>query len=330
MRWLTGFESSNALAVVSAHRAWLITDFRYQSVAEEVVDSDMFEIVIDADLLGVAASKAIAIDATTVLLARDRVTLADDAKLATALSETGITRTPGGRLIDGLRQVKTAAEIEAVAAAQQLADEAFREWCSSAASPTHGARGGAAAGDRDAGARSGGHLFAPIVAAGAHGALPHAHPRDVEIPKDELVVIDWGAQLDGYASDCTRTVATGAIDERRKAVHEIVRGPGGGAGRDPRRRAGQGRRRRGPRLIDGEGYGEYFGHGLGMAWALRCTRGRRSRRAPKTSWRPATSSPWSPALPAGEFGVRVEELVVVTDWRAAHPHGLPREPLVVG
>ena len=48
--------------------------------------------------------------------------------------------------------------------------------------------------------------FAPIVAAGEHSALPHAVPRDVAIPAGTLVTIDWGAQLDGYASDCTRTL----------------------------------------------------------------------------------------------------------------------------
>jgi Xaa-Pro aminopeptidase len=51
--------------------------------------------------------------------------------------------------------------------------------------------------------------FPSIVAAGAHGALPHAAPRDEPIAPDVLVTIDWGALLDGYCSDCTRTYATG-------------------------------------------------------------------------------------------------------------------------
>ena len=59
-----------------------------------------------------------------------------------------------------------------------------------------------------------GPSFPSIVASGAHGALPHAVPRDTEIPDGVLVTIDWGAQLDGYASDCTRTYATGDIDPR--------------------------------------------------------------------------------------------------------------------
>src|ERR671932_661921 len=64
--------------------------------------------------------------------------------------------------------------------------------------------------------------FPSIVASGAHGALPHAVPRDVEIPEGVLVTIDWGAQLDGYASDCTRTYATGEIDPRDGEVYALV------------------------------------------------------------------------------------------------------------
>ncbi len=62
--------------------------------------------------------------------------------------------------------------------------------------------------------RGAARAFDSIVAAGPHGALPHASPRDVEIERGELVVIDWGAELDGYCSDCTRTVAAGEPGER--------------------------------------------------------------------------------------------------------------------
>ena len=65
--------------------------------------------------------------------------------------------------------------------------------------------------------------FPAIVAAGAHGALPHAQPRDVEIPGGVLVIVDWGARVDGYCSDCTRTFATGELSEAATEVYELVR-----------------------------------------------------------------------------------------------------------
>src|SRR5437660_10424690 len=106
--------------------------------------------------------------------------------------------------------------------------------------------------------------FDTIVAAGPHGALPHAQPRDAEIGRGQLVVIDWGAELDGYCSDCTRTVATGAIEPEATAVYELVlaaqldglaavRAGAAGVDVDAVPRA---------RIADG-GYGEHFGHGLG-------------------------------------------------------------------
>ncbi len=68
-----------------------------------------------------------------------------------------------------------------------------------------------------------GASFPSIVAAGAHGALPHAEPRAREIHKNALVTIDWGALHEGYCSDCTRTYATGErISERAREIYELV------------------------------------------------------------------------------------------------------------
>ena len=53
--------------------------------------------------------------------------------------------------------------------------------------------------------------FPSIVASAERGALPHAEPTDAPIPRGVLVTIDWGAKLDGYCSDCTRTFATGEL-----------------------------------------------------------------------------------------------------------------------
>ncbi|MEH3053916.1 MAG: M24 family metallopeptidase [Patulibacter minatonensis] len=331
VRWLTGLAASNAAVAVSAEQAWLITDFRYQTVGAAAA-KDGLELVIEADLLKAAAERAVQVGATSVLVAKDRTTLADDAKLADALG--AIPRIPGARIISQLRAVKSPAEIEAIAAAQELADDAFREVILERGITGLTEREVAlqleiAMRSRGAQAVS----FEPIVAAGAHGALPHANPRDVEIPKHELVVIDWGAQLDGYCSDCTRTVATGEIDERRRTVHETVRAAQvaalaeirpGATGKDV---DGVARA-----LIAGEGFGDYFGHGLGHGVGLEVHEGPtlspRATDAPLVAGHIVTVEPGI-YLP-GEFGVRVEELVVVTDGEPRVLTGLPREAMHVG
>jgi Xaa-Pro aminopeptidase len=331
VRWLTGLQASNALVAVTADAAWLVTDFRYRTAARDVI-VDGLELAIVPDLIGKSAELAQEAGVAEVLLAKDRVTLADDARLAELLGD-GIKRVPVARLIEPLRSVKTADEIERIARSQELADAAFREVILE--------RGIIGRTEREvaldlefAMRRRGAEeaSFDSIIAAGAHGALPHAHPRDVEIPANELVVIDWGAKLDGYCSDCTRTVATGTVDEQRLEVHALVRQAQdvalaaitvGANGKEVDALSRD--------LIAEGGYGDYFGHGLGHGVGLEVHEG-------------PTLSPRSAAtLQAGQivtvepgiylpdaFGVRVEELVVVTEGAPRILTSLPREPVVVG
>ena len=70
--------------------------------------------------------------------------------------------------------------------------------------------------------------FPSIVASGPNGALPHAHPTASIVEKNSLVTVDWGARVDGYNSDCTRTFSTGGTlpDRLRQAKDVIDGGPG--------------------------------------------------------------------------------------------------------
>ncbi len=145
----------------------------------------------------------------------------DHARL-TGMLRAGIELVPAGGAIETLRAVKDADELDAIRAAARLADDALTEVLG---------RGLVGRTEREVALdleftmrRMGAQAasFPPIVAAGEHGALPHATPRDVPIPAGTLVVVDWGAQLDGYASDCTRTYATGDLDPRDGEVYELV------------------------------------------------------------------------------------------------------------
>ena len=175
--------------------------------------------------------------------------------------------------------------------------------------------------------------FPPIVAAGAHGALPHAAPRDEVIPAGTLCVVDWGAQLDGYASDCTRTYATGDLDPRDREVYDArpARAGGGARRRAPgpdrprgrRRRARDHRRRRatpstsatasatasGLEVHEGPRLSKQGEAALAAGMVVTVEPGRLRARAPS--------------------GVRIEDLVVVTDDGAEVVSGLPKELQVV-
>ena len=108
-----------------------------------------------------------------------------------------------------------------------------------------------------------GPSFPAIVAAGENGALPHAEAGEREIGAGELVMIDMGAIVDGYCSDCTRTFATGDIDVEAREVYELVLEASTAALEAVRAGWGQGLDAVARELIAAAGHGDEFGHGLG-------------------------------------------------------------------
>src|SRR6266545_833433 len=221
VRWLTGFTGSNAAAVVGREGSRrFVTDFRYLTQSADEVDP-AWEREIAVDLLAGVVKGLPGSGELRLAFDDAHVSVKDHGRLSGML-RAGIELVPAGGAIEALRAVKDADELEAVRAAARLADDALTEVLG---------RGLVGRTEREVALdleftmrRMGAQAasFAPIVAAGDHGALPHAEPRDVPIPAGTLCVIDWGAQLDGYASDCTRTYATGELDARDQAVYELV------------------------------------------------------------------------------------------------------------
>jgi Xaa-Pro aminopeptidase len=174
--------------------------------------------------------------------------------------------------------------------------------------------------------------FDTIVAAGAHGALPHATPRDVEIGEGEIVVIDWGALVDGYCSDCTRTVATGEVGDEEREVYALVLEAqlagldavrAGTACRDVDSIARE--------RIGAAGHGEHFGHNLGHGVGLDIHEDPRLSQRSDAVLEPGNVVTVEPGiyLP-GAFGVRIEDLVVVTAEGREILTSVSKELTVVG
>ena len=335
LRYLSGFTGSNGLALISAAAdgpLHFLTDFRYTEQSAEEVGTVFARQTISGELY----------EALPALLGPEPGRLGfDEAKLTvrghTRLSDLvgegwKLVRCKG--LLEGLRAVKEPAEIALIAAACQLADEALRQTLEEGLIgrterqvafelETRMRRMGAEAAS-----------FPSIVAFGEHGALPHAEPRDVAIPADVLVTIDWGAVLNGYCSDCTRTYATGeGISPRAREVYELVLSAqeaslaavhAGPNGREVDAVARE--------LIDAAGEGANFGHGLGHGVGMEVHEAPRLSRTageePLLEGNIVTVEP-GVYLP-GELGVRIEDLAVV---RSAGPEvltGLPKALSVIG
>ena len=320
LRWLTGFTGSNGLAVVGIDLRRFLTDFRYLTQSAEEVDA-AWTTEIHHDLLLRAVdglSGRVGFDDQDVSarqLRRLEELVGDDVELV-----------PAGGLVEELRAIKDEGEIDKVRAAAKLADAALEEVL---------ARGVVGRTERDvaldlevamrrAGAE--GVSFPPIVAAGAHGALPHAVPRDVEIPAGTLLVVDWGAMLDGYASDCTRTFATGELDPRDQAVYDLVL---------EAQEAALAAVRPGPlgrevdavarEIIEAAGHGEHFGHGLGHGVGMAVHEGPRLSKQGETALAPGMVVTVEPGVYVpGAVGVRIEDLVVVREDGHEVLSGLPK------
>jgi Xaa-Pro aminopeptidase len=156
--------------------------------------------------------------------------------------------------------------------------------------------------------------FEPIVASGPNGALPHARPSDREIRNGDMVVLDFGCFVDGYASDMTRTVAIGTPESSATSAYETVREAQSTAQQAARPgMTAESLDRTARSIIDEAGLGEFFSHSLGHGLGLQVHEWPRIGRS-NTDILPEnvviTIEP-GVYIP-GAFGIRIENSVIVT------------------
>ena len=329
LRWLTGFSGSNGAAVVGPGIRRFLTDFRYLSQSREEVPEAWGDAEIATDLLARVAEGGLP---ARVGFEDDHVTVKQHARLTELVGEDVSLERAGG-VVEKLRLVKEPGEIALIREAARVADEAFREVVLEGGIVGRTERDVAL--DLEVAMRRRGAQavsFPPIVAAGAHGALPHAQPRDVPIPEGTLVVIDWGAQKGGYASDCTRTVATGEVDARDREVYDLVLraqldalaavrpGP---LGREVDAIARD--------IIDGAGHAEHFGHGLGHGVGVDVHEEPRLSKQGETALAAGHVVTVEPGVYVpGQVGVRIEDLVAITEDGHEVLSSLSKDLTVVG
>lgn len=267
VRYLTGFTGSAAMLVLGLDRVTLITDFRYavQAPAEAGVAA---EVEVDqksvwdrlAKVLGGRTAGALGIEAQALTVR--------DAERVSGISRHRVV--PTTDLVERLRVAKSPEEVSAIRAAATLAQEALGEVLPTVRVGQSEREIGAAL---EAALRRRGsewHPFPTIVASGPRSALPHARTSAREVGRGEWLLLDFGAQVDGYCADLTRTVVVGArADERQRTVHELVRSAqtralehlrAGMTGREADALARD--------VIAARGFGEAFGHSLGHGLGL--------------------------------------------------------------
>ena len=329
VRWLTGFTGTNGLALVGRDVRLFVTDFRYVEQAQAQVP-DSFEHARGKQDLAEEAVKRMS---GRVGFDDAHTTVRQHARLQKMVPD-GVELVPAAGLIEELRAVKDAAEVEAIRAATALADEVFAEIAERGlvGRTEYDVAVDAEVGFRRRGAS--GPSFPPIVAAGPHGALPHAEPRQAAIEPNTLVVVDMGCVLDGYSSDCTRTFATGddLSDEMRSVYDLVLRAQLASLDAVRAGTSGKAVDTVARDLIASEGRGEQFGHGLGHGVGLEIHEEPRLSQSaedkPLVAGNAVTVEP-GVYVPGG-FGVRIEDLVIVTDDRPDILTSFTKDLTVVG
>ena len=306
VRWATGFSGSNALVLVTPDGAVLFTDGRYTEQAR--AETDGLEVVIASDLVTALGSHE-GVPAT-VVVQPEALTLARFDALQAARPDAEWLRAEG--LLSRAVATKDDAEIDALRRAQALTASVFEsllpligpgvsELDLAAEIVYLHLRGGASA-----------MSFEPIVAAGPRGALPHARPSSRTFQPGDLVVIDMGGVVDGYAADMTRTVAIGppgdderrayrAVDDALTAAVDRVRADVAGAELDQTARD----------VLAEAGLAEHFTHSLGHGVGLDVHEWPRlsvsaDHVVPENACITIEPGVYLP----GRFGIRIEDLVV--------------------
>jgi Xaa-Pro aminopeptidase len=329
-RYLSGFTSEDpewGMLLITAGRAVLLTDFRYQLWAEK--EASDFEVVIYKVNLGETLAGLLK-DLGVRRLGFESAYLTYRAyeRLSQAAAKAGLSLEwrPLEGLAENLREAKSWEELAAMRRALALSEAVLAQVARELA-PGQTERQIAWEIEkrlREGGAQ--GMAFPPIVAAGDNSARPHHEPGDRILQAGDPVIIDMGGRVDGYCADITRTYCLGPADEHFQKIYNLVRAAQVKAEQELRA---------GMDSLDGDalareviaaaGYGEAFGHSLGHGVGLAV------HEAPslspsterRTTLRAGSVVTVEPGIYlAGWGGVRLEDMVLLKDDGAEVLNGL--------
>ncbi len=328
--YLTGFRSSDGFVLISRERAEFFTDSRYIEAARATVRH--LAVSLSTDAMAHIKEWIAAEGIATLYIEAGATTVKSLATLREALDGVSVSEEDTfDRLIAELRCVKTPAELDAMRRAQKMTDDTF-------AYITERIAVGRTERDimldmeyymRRLG--SNGVAFEFIVVSGKNSSLPHGVPTDKAIERGDIITMDFGAVVDGYRSDMTRTVAVGAVSDEQRRVYDTVLAAqtaalaairAGAVCKDVDKVARD--------LIDGAGYKGCFGHGLGHSIGLGVHESPSFSPRCDSVLKAGTVMTVEPGIYLeGKFGVRIEGMVVVTEKGCDNLTKSPKELIIL-
>lgn len=331
-RYLTGFCSSAGMLLITHHQTFFLVDSRYIEAAQkhfagspvqvlltETPEQVILQLIKQYKLTRLGTeTRQMSFSAVQLLKQQIRpCELLTDDTVSIALEE--------------LRMIKDAGELASLREAQQITDYAFHK-CLEIIRPGVSEldimiKMGVEMARQGCEKRS----FNMILTSGTQTALPHGDPTIRQVEYGDFVMMDVGAMVNGYAADMTRTVAVGTVTQLQKEVYDTVLQ----AQKLAFEALGPGKRccdidEIARSYIDQSEWAGKFGHGLGHSLGLEIHEQPRLRPGCETVLRPGMMTTVEPGiyLP-GQFGVRIEDMVVITEDGCENMTGSPKQLLVL-
>lgn len=330
-RYLSGFDSSAGAVLITQEAALLFLDFRYREMGELALQKGTIPACFslrDAYTASAIKAECEAAKISTLYFEDLRMTCAEKSTLESALPSVELL--PAGDRVERARICKTPEELARIRAAQAVTEEAFLHVLS-CFSPT--ATDTALAAEIDCYFRRHGaeNAFETILVSGKRTSLPHGKPEGEILTPNGFVTMDFGAKVDGYCSDMTRTVAVGSVTDEMRTVYETVlkaqmaaieKAQAGMTGEEVDRIARD--------VITQAGYGDCFGHGFGHGLGLDV------HEAPTAGPSGKTPMPAGAVISAepgiyleGRFGVRIEDVIILREGGCEDIMRAPKELMIL-
>ena len=326
--YAAGFHGEG-VAVITPDKSWYWTDSRYIEAAGQIVSGA--EVAMPAAGMNYRKLVQQVVERCGVKMLGfedEYMSVSDHRLWSEALTAELV---PASGLLTDLRMIKDGDELAAMREAQRVTDEAFSEILNDIKPGISESEIAARLTYLMACKGAERNSFDPIVATGANGSKPHAVPGAALVRPGQFVTMDFGCVVGGYCSDMTRTVAVGQPSDEMKLVYDtvlkaqlagIAAARGGVKGSDVHNAAAQ--------VIAAAGYGDCFGHGFGHSLGI------------EIHENPRFSPFWDKPIPAGamlsaepgiylpgKFGVRIEDVIMLTDDGCIDITNSPKELIIL-
>ena len=324
------FRSSAGMAIITRDGSYFFTDSRYIEAARKAVTG--------AEIGQNTTDKPLSALANEVIAKHGIKRLGFEEQYAT-VGEYNTWKekltceelVPAAQLLTNLRAVKDQSELDALIAAQRIAEKALQEALEfikpgrtekeiSAFLQYRMLCNGA---DRMS--------FEPIVVSGVNSSMPHGVPSHKKVEEGDFLTMDFGCMLDGYCSDMTRTVAIGHVtEEMDKVYHTVLAAQAAGAAAAKAGVKGMDIHAAAAKVISNAGYGDYFGHGFGHGLGIEV------HENPGAGQKASVPLPVNAVISAepgiyipGKFGVRIEDVLIIQENGCKDIMEAPKELLVL-